>query len=130
VSLGEECDLIVGTVVRGDGRGRMLGFPTANLQCDGDLDVADGIYAAWTTVAGADRIASTVSIGSNPTFPGERSRRLEVHLHDVYRDLYGRRLGVELVAFLRPTLRFADVAALVAQSEEDVRRSRAALAPE
>ena len=72
-------------------------------------------------------LPASVSVGTNPTFDGTRPRRVEVHLHDVDIDLYGRRLDVELVAYLRPTLRFADVADLVAQSRRDVVSCRDAL---
>jgi riboflavin kinase/FMN adenylyltransferase len=121
--------VISGTVVSGDGRGRALGLPTANLRCDGAELPVDGIYAAWVTIdEGEERMPASVSVGSNPTFAGERPRRVEVHLHDVAVDLYGRRLAVELVAHLRPTLRFDDVEELVAQSKRDIVRCREILA--
>lgn len=120
---------IAGEVVPGDGRGRGLGIPTANLSCDGADLPDDGIYAARVGIDGADpRMPATVSVGTNPTFAGERPRRVEVHVHDVDLDLYGRRLDVVLIAFLRPTLRFADVAELVAQSERDIAGCRRVLA--
>ncbi|WP_217177603.1 riboflavin kinase [Streptomyces sp. AC495_CC817] len=119
---------ISGTVVRGDGRGRALGFPTANLCGDGGDLPDDGIYAAWVVVDDlGERMPASVSVGSNPTFAGERPRRVEVHLHDVDIDLYGRHLRVELVAYLRPTLTFAGADELVAQSRLDVASCREAL---
>lgn len=120
---------IAGPVVRGDGRGRELGFPTANLALDdGDLP-EDGIYAAWARIDDDPRQwAGSVSVGVNPTFVGDRERRVEVHLHDADLDLYGRRLVVTLVAFLRPTLCFDTVEALIAQTSDDVTRCRALLA--
>ena len=116
---------IVGVVVRGDGRGRELGFPTANLELDiGELPV-DGIYAAWAWVDRDPQVwGASVSVGANPTFDGDRERRVEVHLHDADLDLYGRRLTVALVARLRPTLRFDGVDALIAQTANDVVRCR------
>lgn len=121
---------IVGTVVRGDGRGRELGFPTANLALErGGLPI-DGIYAARVRIDDDPQLwAASVSVGANPTFDGDRERRVEVHLHDADLDLYGRRLAVILVARLRPTLRFDDVDALVAQTADDVIRCRALLTP-
>lgn len=110
-----------GLVVAGDGRGRALGFPTANLACDPALLPADGIYAAWVQID--DELVTypaSVSVGANPTFEGRRERRVEVHLHDVDLDLYGRLLHVEIVELLRGTVRFADTAALIAQSHRDV----------
>ena len=119
---------IAGIVVAGDGRGRGLGFPTANLRCEGERLPDDGIYAAWVVVDGAgERMPASVSVGSNPTFAGERPRRVEVHLHDVDVDLYGRRLHVEFVALLRPTWTFVTVEQLVEQSRLDVARSREVL---
>ncbi|GAA1806231.1 riboflavin kinase [Agromyces neolithicus] len=115
---------LTGVVVHGDSRGRVLGFPTANLLLDAGELPDDGIYAALTLVRGLPYVfTSTVSVGTNPTFPGRRARRVEVHLHDLEIDLYGRRLDVELVEFIRPTLAFDDVERLCAQSREDVRIS-------
>ena len=121
--------VIGGVVVPGDGRGRELGFPTANLALDDDDDLpTDGIYAAWVRIDDdAQRWAASVSVGANPTFAGDRERRVEVHLHDADIDLYGRRMEVQLVAHLRPTLRFADVSELIAQTADDVERCRVLL---
>lgn len=120
--------LIRGLVVPGDGRGRILGFPTANLCCEpGDLP-DDGIYAAWARIEGDPaRWAASVSVGANPTFAGDRDRRVEAHLHDVDFDLYGRILTVELVVQLRPTWRFDSVDDLIAQTVDDVARCRSVL---
>lgn len=120
---------IVGVVVPGDGRGRELGFPTANLALDRGELPADGIYAAWARIDDdVNPWAASVSVGANPTFDGDRERRVEVHLHDVDLDLYGRRLAVTLIARLRPTLRFDGVDALIAQTADDVVRCRLLLA--
>lgn len=119
---------IAGVVVPGDGRGRDLGFPTANLALDGAELPGDGIYAAWARIDDAPQSwAASVSVGSNPTFEGDRERRVEVHLHDADLDLYGRRLRVTLVARLRPTLRFDGVDALIAQTADDVIRCQTLL---
>lgn len=123
--IAQSLGVVSGVVVPGDGRGRVLGFPTANLRCVPHEVPADGIYAALVRVDEDPRgWPASVSVGSNPTFAGARDRRVEVHLHDVDLDLYGRRLDVELVAFVRDTLRFDDVAALVAQTHDDVARCR------
>ncbi|MCK2037681.1 riboflavin kinase [Microbacterium sp. SSW1-49] len=121
--------MLRGEVVPGDGRGRVLGFPTANLRCHDGVLPDDGIYAVWVRIDDDPTPrAGTVSVGTNPTFAGERERRVEVHLHAVDVDLYGRTLAVELVAYLRPTLCFADADALIAQSVIDIADSDAALA--
>jgi riboflavin kinase / FMN adenylyltransferase len=125
---------IVGTVIHGDGRGRALGYPTANLSFDEPVCLpADGIYAARASWGGpsplrpAERAEAVTSLGTRPTFgPGDRV--LEVHLLDREVDLYGERLRVELVRRLRGQRRFPDPDALVTQMGRDVARSRAVLA--
>ena len=89
-----------GIVVRGDRRGRELGFPTANLLTAPHAAVpADGVYAAWLRPSGqADRLRAAVSIGTNPTFAG-RERRVEAYVLDFDGDLYGERLALD---FVRP----------------------------
>jgi riboflavin kinase/FMN adenylyltransferase len=115
---------VEGTVVRGDGRGRELGFPTANLEVpEGLLVPPDGVYAGWTR----DRRAA-VSIGTNPHFDGVE-RRVEAHLLDFDGDLYGERLVVELWAPIREQRRFDSLEELVAAIGDDVERTRAASRP-
>lgn len=117
-----------GTVIHGDGRGRELGFPTANLRLSEDELPSDGIYAATASVRGrSEEFLAVVSVGSNPTFPGVRGRRVEVHLLDADLDLYGEQMVVELHRMLRDTVVFTDEAELIEQSAADVRRCRALL---
>ncbi|HVE64621.1 MAG TPA: bifunctional riboflavin kinase/FAD synthetase [Mycobacteriales bacterium] len=117
---------VEGTVVRGDQRGRTIGYPTANLQTVPYTAVpADGVYAGWL-LRGKDQLPAAISVGTNPTFEG-RERRLEAFVLDFDADLYGEHVGLELAERLRPTLRFADVADLVAQMDDDVRRTRTLL---
>lgn len=119
---------VSGVVVRGDGRGRLLGFPTANLALHRESLPAAGIYAAWARINDDSRLwASSVSVGVNPTFIGDRERRVEVHLHDADVNLYGMNLSVELVEHLRPMYRFDGVEALIAQTADDVARCRVLL---
>ena len=115
---------VEGVVVRGDGRGRELGFATANLDVpDGLLVPPDGVYAGWAR----DRHAA-VSIGTNPHFDGVE-RRIEAHLLDFDGDLYGERLVVELWGLLREQRRFDSLEELVAAIGEDVERTRSAVRP-
>src|SRR5438477_4960470 len=115
---------VEGIVVRGDGRGRELGFPTANLDVpEGLLVPPDGVYAGWSS----DRLAA-VSIGSNPHFDGVE-RRVEAHLLDFDVDLYGQRLVVELWSRLREQRRFDSLDELVAAIGDDVDRTRASVKP-
>ncbi len=120
-----------GTVVMGDQRGRELGFPTANLRFDYTPAMpALGIYAGRLTLGPGVTPGqpSLISIGTRPTFHHAGEVLAEIHLLDFNGDLYGARLGVELLARLRDELRFDDAAALVAQMRRDVELGRAALA--
>jgi riboflavin kinase / FMN adenylyltransferase len=116
---------VEGIVVRGDGRGRELGFPTANLDVPEDLLIPpDGVYAG----AALDRRAA-VSIGTNPHFDGVE-RRFEAHLLDFDGDLYGQRLVVEVWSPLREQRRFDSLEELVAAIGDDVGRTRGATRPD
>jgi riboflavin kinase/FMN adenylyltransferase len=115
---------VEGVVVRGDGRGRELGFPTANLDVSVELLVPpDGVYAGWSH----DRRAA-VSIGTNPHFGGVE-RRVEAHLLDFDDDLYGERLVIELWSPIREQRRFGSLGELVAEIGADVERTRSAARP-
>lgn len=117
---------VEGVVVRGDRRGRALGFPTANLETGPHAAVpADGVYAG-RLVCGADSWPAAISVGTNPTFGGA-VRRVEAYALDVDLDLYGEHVAVELVARLRDMVRFDSAEALVRQMDEDVRAARAVL---
>ena len=115
-----------GVVVRGQARGRSLGFPTANLNLPRSQIVpGNGIYAARAIVEGAARPAA-VSIGVRPTFD-DGERVVEVHILDFGGDLYGSELAVEFVERLRDELRFDSVEELVAQMNDDVEQTRQVL---
>ncbi|MCZ7420315.1 MULTISPECIES: bifunctional riboflavin kinase/FAD synthetase [unclassified Micromonospora] len=117
-----------GVVVRGDQRGRELGFPTANLLCHRHAAVpADGVYAARMIRRGQRQpLAAAVSIGTNPTFSG-RERRVEAYALDFDGDLYGERLALDFVAHLRGQTRFDAIEPLIAQIAQDVERTRRVL---
>jgi riboflavin kinase/FMN adenylyltransferase len=115
---------VEGTVVRGDGRGRELGYPTANLDVPAELLVPpDGVYAG--AVLGR---RAAISIGTNPHFHGVE-RRVEANLLDFDGDLYGERLVVELWQRLREQRSFGSLDELVAAIGADVERARSAVAP-
>lgn len=117
-----------GVVVRGDRRGRQLGFPTANLICGRYAAVpGDGVYAAWLVRTDGQRLPTAVSVGTNPTFSG-RERRVEAYVLDFNGDLYGERLALDFVARLREMRTYASVEPLAAQIREDVAQTRALLA--
>jgi len=118
-----------GTVVTGDGIGRTLGVPTANLRLHEEQYLpADGIYAARAQLDGelVWRPAA-MSIGMRPTF-GEQARTLEVHLLDWNGELVGRELTVELESWVRGQVRFDSPAALAAAMQDDLRVVRDRLA--
>lgn len=115
-----------GTVVRGDGRGRELGYPTANLVPDDALVCpGHGVYACRALGArgDGDRCAA-VNVGVRPTFASGRGVLVEAYLIDHEEDLYGHELALELIARLRGERRFESVPALVAQMGLDVERAR------
>jgi riboflavin kinase / FMN adenylyltransferase len=122
LALGRE-HRVEGVVVRGDQRGRELGYPTANLQpLPWSAVPADGVYAGRLVRAG-ELLPAAISIGTNPTFAG-LERRVEAYVLDFAGDLYGERVGLSFTARLRDTLRFDGVEALVEQMARDVERTR------
>jgi riboflavin kinase/FMN adenylyltransferase len=114
---------IDGTVVRGDGRGRAIGFPTANLHTDNELVPPDGVYATIATIGGAVH-ASVTNIGLRPTFGPAPAPVVETHLLDVNRELYGQALRLSFVLRMRDERAFPDVEALRAQIAADCRHAR------
>jgi riboflavin kinase/FMN adenylyltransferase len=115
---------VSGPVVRGEARGRQLGYPTANVDVDERFAVpADGVYAGWLVRADGDRLPAAVSIGTNPTFDGV-ARTVEAYALDVDVDLYGEVVAVEFVARLRGMEKFDGIDALVAQMGRDVTQTR------
>jgi riboflavin kinase/FMN adenylyltransferase len=118
-----------GTVVRGAGRGRTLGFPTANVAPMNEMLPGAGVYAAWCRrLDDPGRVpqAAVVNVGRRPTFGGG-AMTLEAHLLDVQGDLYGRALRVEFQERLREERAFPGAEALAEQIERDVARAREVL---
>jgi riboflavin kinase/FMN adenylyltransferase len=116
-----------GVVVRGDQRGRELGFPTANLLSTAYAAVpADGVYAAWMVRDRDEPRMAAVSIGTNPTFSGP-DRRVEAYVLDFDGDLYGERVSLDFVAHLREQRTYDGIAPLVAQIHQDVALTRSIL---
>jgi riboflavin kinase/FMN adenylyltransferase len=112
-----------GVVVRGAGRGRELGFPTANLKTENELPPPPGVYA--TTVTIDDIVhASVTNIGTRPTFGDVTAPVIEVHVFDYTRDLYDRDVRLSFLQRLRDERAFPDVDALRAQIDADCRAAR------
>ena len=115
---------ILAKVGRGQGRGRKLGFPTANLDVPGiKLIPPEGVYAVAVLVEGAWR-GGALSIGKNPTFDDVPDPRIEVFVLDYNGDLYDDSLLVFFLSYLRPQTQFKDVRQLSLQIERDVERAR------
>ncbi len=116
---------IRGVVVRGDGRGVALGFPTANLTGFGTdkLVPASGVYAVRAWVRGRGVLPGALHLGPRPTFPGA-APTVEVHLLDVDLDLYGERIRVDFVDRIRGVEAFDSADALVRQMERDIDEAR------
>lgn len=113
-------------VIHGDKRGRVLGFPTANLRLPAGTRLAHGIYAVRVHLDGQVHNA-VASYGRRPTFDNG-AELLEVYIFDFSGDLYGRELAVTFHNYLRPELKFDGIDALIAQMDRDCAAARALLA--
>ena len=113
---------LFGDVVSGQGCGRALKFPTANIDCGDQITPADGVYAG-KAVARGEEYPAAVSIGVKPTL-GVHERTIEAHLVGAEGSLYGRRIAVRLLKRLRDQERFDSVEALKAQIAKDVQHVR------
>jgi len=117
---------VTGEVIHGEKRGRELGYPTANMRLDKDCGLKHGIYAVRVG-RGERRIDGVASFGRRPTFDNGAAL-LEIFLFDFRGDLYGERLDVAFVGFIREELKFDDIAALIHQMDDDQTRARSQLA--
>ncbi len=116
-----------GPVVAGERRGRLLGFPTANLSVTPDRALpAAGVYATWARL-GESRYPSATNIGMRPTFAGQHLS-VETHIFDFSDDIYDQTLQIEFVAQLRPEAKFSGPEALKTQIDLDVAQARVLLA--
>jgi riboflavin kinase/FMN adenylyltransferase len=116
---------IAGPVIHGDGRGHLINVPTANIEFPpGKVLPANGIYACWAWVDGQKYQAAT-NVGVRPTFtPDLPAPTIEAHLLDFDRDLYGQKIKLEFVEYLRPEQKYDSVEALVDQIQLDIARTR------
>jgi riboflavin kinase/FMN adenylyltransferase len=118
-----------GPVIHGDGRGRRIQIPTANVGYPlMKILPPNGIYACWAHV-GSQRVMAATNVGINPTFtPDKRSINVEAHLLDFDRDIYGEPIRIEFVSRLRDELKYTSVDALVTQIHKDIAETRRILA--
>jgi len=114
-----------GVVIHGEKRGREIGYPTANLgKIEGQTIPADGVYAGWLTV-GINFWPAAISIGTNPTFEGDRGRQVEAYALDQQGlDLYDKNASIEFGWYLRPTLKFDGLEPLLEQMKKDCDKAR------
>jgi riboflavin kinase/FMN adenylyltransferase len=117
---------ISGEVIHGEKRGRDLGYPTANIRLDKNCGLKHGIYAVRVGI-GDKHIDGVASFGRRPTFDNG-APLLEVFLFDFKGDLYGQRLDVAFIGFIRDELKFDGIDALVRQMNDDSAKARALLA--
>ena len=117
-----------GPVIHGDGRGKRINVPTANIDYSHEKIIpANGIYACWADLQGK-RYRAAINIGTNPTFtPNKQVPSVEAHLLDFDREIYGQDVRLEFVTRLRDELKFDSVDALVEQIWQDVARTRQVL---
>ena len=116
-----------GRVTRGQGRGRTLGFPTANLLPQGDKPLPQGVFVAEVQYPGSRVLQAVAHIGPRPTF-AEAALVIELHILDFTGDLYGQTLQVALVKKLRDQRAFACPDELVGQIRRDIHQARALFA--
>jgi riboflavin kinase/FMN adenylyltransferase len=115
---------IAGRVVAGDGLGRKLGFPTANVQMKRNRPALQGIYAVRLHGAGREALRGVASLGVRPTVKHQGAPVLEVHVLDFEGDLYRRHVRVEFLRKLRDEEKYADLATLTRQIAIDARNAR------
>ena len=108
-----------GTVVQGDRLGRTIGFPTANLKIDDGTVVPAGVFACRATLNNGSICPGMMNVGIRPTVNLGEERRVEVHLFDFNGDLYGQRLRIELLDFIRGETKFESLEALKDQLKQD-----------
>jgi riboflavin kinase/FMN adenylyltransferase len=118
-----------GKVVQGDQRGRLLGFPTANVEVPNSVCLpADGVYAGWYLRPDGAYHACAINLGRRPTFYEHAdSSLLEAHLLDFTGDLYGEHARVQFTHFLRSERKFDGIDALIGQLKTDIDHARTVL---
>ncbi len=119
--------VVTGTVIHGARDGDKLGFPTANLSLLKPLNLPFGVYACVATVEGTP-YNGVLHFGPRAVF-GETKPQFEVHLFDFTQIIYGKIISVEIRAFLRDTISFTSVDALVVQIKKDCNEAKKRLKP-
>lgn len=117
--------VLIGNVIHGEKRGRTIGYPTANISLSKRSTIpSDGVYAGWLTVEG-NKWPAAISIGTNPTFAGERNRQVEAYALDQKNlELYDKVARVEFGWRLRDTIKFEGLEPLLAQMKVDCEKAK------
>jgi riboflavin kinase/FMN adenylyltransferase len=122
--------MITGTITHGEGWGRKLGFPTANLRkpTTRKLPLPDGIYAAWARIGKEKKERKAILLMGAPAFFHAKAKKVEVYLVGFRGNLYGKRVRVRPVKKLRRMKRFVNAGALIHQITRDIKEAKKALA--
>lgn len=118
---------LCGRVIHGDKRGRQLGFPTANVALNRRLSPLRGVFVVAATLADGTRVHGVANVGTRPTVNGQDAR-LEVHLFDFDRELYGQLVRIAFLHPLRDEQKFNSLPELITQITQDSAQARAWLA--
>lgn len=123
-SLLERNFFIAGLVKKGDGRGKKIGVPTANLEFDHDkIAPKNGVYATKTTL-GTRTFYSVTNVGYNPTFNDSQLIHIETHIFDFDEDIYGEKLKIEFCKRIRGEIKFSSIDSLVLQIKNDIQSAK------
>ena len=119
---------LTGSVIRGDGRGRKINIPTANLEFpDEKIVPLNGVYACWASVQG-EKYPAVTNIGIRPTFTPDKERaNIETHILDFEKDIYREKLKLEFISRLRDEKKFASVDELLSQISLDIKKAQETL---
>lgn len=116
--------MIIRKVIKGDGRGKNLGFSTANLRLYKKDKIKFGVWAVLvSTLPAAEVLKGVAYVGPIPTF-NIRSPRIEIHLLNFSKNLYNKKIRVEFIKYLRPIKKFKDKKSLVAQIKRDCKKAK------
>ena len=122
--LGREYE-VLGVVTAGDGRGKELGFPTANVRINSSVLLpADGVYAGWIELADGSIHGTAISLGTRPHFYTDGDLLLEAHILDFDANLYEEEVRVRFVEYLRPQKKFDNLQSLINQLKSDVQKTK------
>ncbi len=114
---------VCGRVIKGDKRGRQLGFPTANILLGKRILPLNGVYAVKVHGIGETPLLGVANAGTRPTVDGVR-RSLEIHLFDFNQEIYGQYIEIEFIQFVRSEMRFDGLQSLQEQIAKDVLKAR------